>query len=174
MKFTSISDDFFEKYSFDGDELLHNKDENRPYVIVIKLNYRGKKQDFAIPLRSKIKSHCSKEQYFSLPPNHTTGKGEIHGLHYIKMFPIDKQYLLKYHVDKDKFSVLIQNIILKKWNIIIKEAQKYLDKYVNGDIPTFASDIDGIYQKICCEQGIQEAKEQVAITTENLKTNRLT
>jgi len=146
MKFTTISQTFFDNYSFDGDELTHNKDEKRPYVIVVKLNFRGAKHNFALPFRSHIKSYVDSNQYFKLPPNHTTKNGEIHGLHYIKMFPIEKKYLQKYRFKNDKLSIAVQNKIRNNIKQIVTEAQEYLNNYETGSKPPYCVDIDGIIE----------------------------
>jgi hypothetical protein len=49
MKLVSIDEILIEKYKIDK-EVMHKK--GRPYVLVIRLKYKGKNQDFAIPLRS--------------------------------------------------------------------------------------------------------------------------
>ena len=46
MMISSISNSFFELCSFDK-ELLHNTN-GRPHLVILKLIYRGKRQDFAI------------------------------------------------------------------------------------------------------------------------------
>ena len=76
-------------------ELLVNK-KGRPCVLVVKLRYKGKNRKFVVPLRSNIAQNTPKEQYFALPPNSSTKDGNRHGVHYIKMFPIDDKYIQKY------------------------------------------------------------------------------
>lgn len=58
--------------------------------MVVRLRFRGKRRDFAVPLRSNIAPNVPKDQYFALPPRPTTRPGCRHGIHYIKMFPITK------------------------------------------------------------------------------------
>lgn len=142
MKLSSISNSFFKLCSFDK-ELL-DKTNRRPYLMVLKLKYKGKKLDFAIPFRSNISASTPKEQYFPLPPRPKTKKYNKHGLHYIKMFPITKQYLEKFYTDKDPYYQKIDSIIINNKNVIISEAQKYLDDYANGNINQYATDIDSI------------------------------
>lgn len=145
MRFSSISPDFFKLCSFDP-EVLHK--EGRPYLIILKLNYNNSKQDFAIPFRSNIANYIPKDQYYSLPPRFSTKKNKIHGLHYIKMFPVHKKYLQKFHVDKDVYYQKIMGIIQKNKKQIIKEAQAYLDNYQNGIIVNYSTQIAYIYQAI--------------------------
>ena len=52
MKIVSISQDFFDLA--DGDrELMLKRD--RPCIVVVRLRFRGKRRDFAVPLRSNIR-----------------------------------------------------------------------------------------------------------------------
>lgn len=76
-----------------------SKDENYcPFLIILKLKYKGKKYKFALPLRSNI-GNAPKETYFPLPNRKSTRTNRKHGLHYIKMFPIDSKYSRKYYFD---------------------------------------------------------------------------
>lgn len=57
MKIVSISQDFFDLV--DGDrELMLKRD--RPCIAVARLRFRGKRRNFAVPLRSNIAPMCSK------------------------------------------------------------------------------------------------------------------
>lgn len=40
---------------------------------------------------------------FSLPPNSATKSGKRHGVHYIKLFPIDSKYIQKYRIDNNVY-----------------------------------------------------------------------
>lgn len=161
MKFSSISDEFFKLCYFDR-ELMHNKDEKRPYLIIVKLKYNGHKQDFAIPFRSNISNYIPKDQYFSLPPRFSTNKNKIHGLHYLKMFPVNKQYLEKYNIENDKYFQMVYNIIIKNKKIIIQEAQDYLDKYQLGTVYKYSTNIYSIYNTL-----YNTALSEVAVTKIN-------
>lgn len=165
MKFSSITNEFFDLYTQDGDEVLHNKDEKRPYLIIVKLDYKGSRHDFALPLRSNLANYTPKEQYFPLPPSRTTQKNKIHGIHYIKMFPVDNKFLKKFHYDKDKFYFLIYNIVVKNKDRIIDEAQKYLNNYSKGNRIEYATKIENIFMRMYMSEVIQE----VAVISENNK-----
>lgn len=89
MKIVSISQDFFDLVEGDREPMLKH---NRPCIVVVRLRFRGKRRDFAVPLRSNIAPNVPKDQYFALPPRPTTRPGCRHGIHYIKMFPITKAY----------------------------------------------------------------------------------
>ncbi|WP_199618255.1 hypothetical protein [Paenibacillus alkalitolerans] len=156
MKFTSISDKFFEQHGVCR-ELMSNENEKRPYLIIVKLKFNGKRQDFAIPFRSNLSNHIPKDQYFPLPPRHTTKKYKIHGLHYLKMFPVKKQYLIKFNISNDTYYVKIYSIISKKQAEIIEQAQAYLDAYQSGNIQNYATDINKIYLSLYGVTVAQEA-----------------
>ncbi|MEJ6951699.1 hypothetical protein [Natronospora cellulosivora (SeqCode)] len=155
MMISSISLNFFELCSFDK-ELLHNTNR-RPHLVVLKLKYKGKRQDFAIPFRSNIPNYVPEEQYFSLPPRATTRQYRIHGLHYIKMFPIKREFLEKFYIKNDSNFQIVKKVITKNKKTIINEAQQYLIEYENGVIPKFATDIERIYCTINTTEDYNEA-----------------
>lgn len=145
-KLVGISEDYFK--NFDDSELLSSLDSNgnrRPFVIIIKLKYRGQNRSFAIPLRSNIPSYYNNKDYVSLPPRGKTKTNCVHGLHIIKMFPVTKKFFLKYHVDsiQDK---LVQATIEKKFEEIFEKAkscvlQEIPTKYCKEKVHTFAPEI---------------------------------
>lgn len=57
VKIVSISQDFFDLV--DGDRELMLK-HNRPCIVAVRLRFRGKRRDFAVPLRSNIAPTCPK------------------------------------------------------------------------------------------------------------------
>lgn len=69
MKIVSISQDFFDLVEGDRELMLKH---NRPCIVVVRLRFRGKRRDFAVPLRSNIAPNAPKDQYFALPPRPTT------------------------------------------------------------------------------------------------------
>lgn len=79
--------DFFVHAEGDRELMLKH---NRPCIVVVRLRFRGKRRDFAVPLRSNIAPNVPKDQYFALPPRPTTRPNCRHGIHYIKMFPITR------------------------------------------------------------------------------------
>lgn len=145
MKFASINDEFFTlcKQHHADEELLYNTNR-RPYLIIVKLKYKGVIRPFALPFRSDISSNTPKSQYLSLPPRPTTKPGRRHGLHYIKLFPIDKQYLEVFKIDNDKYYQTIVNIIERKKNDIIAACQEHLNKYESEGAIMYAPNIDKI------------------------------
>ena len=96
MKLVSIKPELLALYEQDAEVL---RKAGRPYVAVVKLRYRGCVCDFAVPIRSNIPAAAPKEQYFALPPRPTTRPFNRHGLHYIKMFPVDRRYFERYRTE---------------------------------------------------------------------------
>lgn len=145
MRLVSIDTTLFDKYKNDPEVLTKSK---RPYVLVIRLKYKGKNCDFAVPIRSNIPAAAPKDQYFALPPRPTTRPKNRHGLHYIKMFPVTKQYLRRYRTEGNQFATLIQTIIDKNTKTIVDDCQAYLDAYANGHHPQFSTDIDYLLSRL--------------------------
>lgn len=145
MKLVSIHSALLSAYS-DDSEVMQKSD--RPYVLVIRMKYKGINRDFAVPIRSNIPASAPKEQYFALPPRPTTRPKNRHGIHYIKMFPVSKKYLVRYRTEGNTFATLIQSIIDKNAKEIIDNCQKYLDDYANGIRPAFSTDIDLLIEKL--------------------------
>ena len=170
MKFSSIKNIFFKICDFDN-ELLKNTNR-RPYLLILKLIYNGKRQDFAIPFRSNISNRTPKELYYPLPPRPSTKSGNVHGLHYIKMFPIKKVFLEKFNIDNDEYYQKILSIINKNKNIIIEQAQSYIKNYENGERVDFCTNIDEIFLTInefeLAKQNIETSNKEVAVSQEKI------
>ena len=145
MKLVSISKALLKLYN-DDKEVLHK--DGRPYVLILRLTYRGMWQDFAIPMRSNIPANAQKEEYFALPPRPQTRKGNRHGLHYTKMFPVSKKYLQKYHIEGNEFAILIKQIIEKNAKKIIAQCQAYLTNYEHGKHPLYSTSLDLLLEKL--------------------------
>lgn len=145
MKLVTINTSLLERYCGDDEVLLKSQ---RPYVLIIHLEYKGSCHDFAVPIRSNIPAAAPKQQYFALPPRPATRPHNRHGLHYIKMFPVTKQYLVRYRTEGNAFAIMIQNIIDKNSKKIISECQAYLDEYAAGKRPDFSTDIDYLLSQL--------------------------
>ncbi|MBK1809131.1 hypothetical protein JHL18_00515 [Clostridium sp. YIM B02505] len=158
IKICSIMQSFYDKFD---DSVELEKNEKRPCLIIIQLLYKGIKYDFAIPFRSNINGGAKRDEYFPLPPRKTTKKGKKHGLHYIKMFPISKQYIKKYYSENDENKNDITKIE-KNLKQIVNEAQKYLEDYETGIRYNFCVDIDTIINEIYKEE--VETQQEVAAT----------
>ena len=139
MKIVSIHKDLLAKYTVDPEMLTKS---NRPCVLIIRLKYKGHLYDFGVPFRSNIPSAAPKNQYFPLPPRATTRPHNRHGLHYIKMFPVTKNYLIRYRTEGNLSATMYKTIIDKNTKKIVTECQRYLDNYANGSRPPFSTDID--------------------------------
>ena len=145
MKLVSINKTLLAAFSEDQEVLQKS---GRPYVLVIRLSYKGRNRDFAVPIRSNIPAATPKDQYFALPPRPTTRPTNRHGLHYIKMFPVSKKYLMRYRTEGNPFATLIQEIIEKRRKEIVEDCQRYLDAYADGERPQFSTDIDFLLDKL--------------------------
>lgn len=131
---------------------------NRPCIVVVKLRYKGRKHDFAVPLRSNIAPNVPKNQYFALPPRPTTKPGRRHGIHYIKMFPVQKRFQKKFRTEGSKYYETLQRTIDANTKRIVSECQAYLDRYETEGRPRYAVDIDRILALLENEQGQPNAK----------------
>lgn len=145
MRFITVNQSFFDLHK-DDPELL-NKGDKRPHVLVVRLLYKGKNMNFAVPLRSNIPPSTPKWQYFALPPRSATKPGHRHGLHYTKMFPILKKHQGKFWVGENQSYLLYQSIMEKNEKRIIQECQEYLDRYAAGDKAAFSVDIDAVLER---------------------------
>lgn len=114
----------------------------RPCVLVVRLKYKGKNYNFAVPFRSNIPAGEKKEHYFSLPPRKATRSKNRHGLHYIKMFPINKSDTNIYRTEGNAEATRNKMIIDKNCKLIVTQCQEYLNRYEKGDRPIYATDID--------------------------------
>ena len=117
-------------------------------MLVIRLKYKDINYDFAVPIRSNIPASAPKDQYFALPPRPQTRPKNPHGLHYIKMFPVTKQYLIRYRIEGNNFATLIQNVINKNSKQIVDECQRYLDLYGQDIKPAYSTDIDYLIERL--------------------------
>ena len=148
MKIVSISQDFFDLVEGDRELMLKH---NLPCIVVVRLRFRGKRRDFAVPLRSNIAPNVPKDQYFALPPRPTTRPGCRHGIHYIKMFPITKSYQRRFRTEGSAYYETLQRIIDGNTKRIVSECQAYLDRYEREGRPVdvmFAEDTDTVRQTV--------------------------
>lgn len=162
MNLVKVKSKFFKKCKNKGadhnNQLLHNE-AGRPCVLIVKLNYKGQKRDFVVPLKSNITPNTDKHTFFPLPPNSRTNPGNYHGIYYVKLFPISKRYILPYLYENDKFLTGVMNIIENNEHTIIKACQEYLDEYVLGNSNAYTPDIDAII-KILDEENNNEVNKE--------------
>ena len=78
--------------------------EYRPYFILKNLEYKGKRINVGIPLRSNINLHFSKnsnEYIATTPTDHTiVKKGNIAGWHITKMVPVSFDKVVGFDISK--------------------------------------------------------------------------
>lgn len=142
MRIVSISDDFVETYGAGDREYMFKR--GRPCIVVVRLVFRGKRRDFAVPFRSNISPNVPKDQYFALPPRAQTKARHRHGIHYIKMFPIEKRFQRKFRTEGNSYYEMIQRIVDENSNDIVQSCQRYLERYEQEGRPRYAVDIDRI------------------------------
>lgn len=144
MKQVKVSDDFYQKCKeFNTDKEIMYNEAGRPCVLILKLDYKGKQQDFVVPMRTNISPTTPADQFFKLPPNKNTRKNHFHGIHYIKLFPITSQYIQPYHL-YTSYDFTVKDIIDRAEPEIIKNCQKYLNECEKGNAHHMTPDIDGI------------------------------
>lgn len=139
MRLVTLKKNDLQKYTIDPEML---QKAGRPCVLIVKLKYKGKRIDFAVPIRSNIHPSTPKDQYFPLPPRTTTKPKHRHGIHYIKMFPVDKSIVLRYRTSKNPNARLMKKVIDQNEKQIVLECQQYLTLYECGIRPQYSTDID--------------------------------
>ena len=75
MKFVTISSKYYELCT---DPELLQKGSRRPHVLVLSLIYKGRRANFAVPLRSNIPPSAPKNEYFALPDRKSTRLNSSH------------------------------------------------------------------------------------------------
>lgn len=145
MRIVKVKQLFFEEYrKYNDDNQLLESDNGRPCVLILKLKYKGKRQNFVVPLRSNISKNAPKSHFFKLPPTSRTKTGKVAGISYIKLFPITKQYIDKFVVFPGSHMELVKTIIDQHEKEIVDECQNYLKNYELGLKSSLTPDIDNI------------------------------
>lgn len=139
MRIVTIQKNYLKEYAIDPEMMQKS---SRPCVLIINLKYRSNRYDFAVPLRSNINASAPKNQYFPLPPRPSTRPGNRHGVHYIKMFPVDRRAVNRYRTQGNAAASLMQQILNKNEKQIVDSCQRYLLEYERGNRPLFCTDID--------------------------------
>jgi hypothetical protein len=144
IKLVSIKEDITNLFDYPTEIMTKEPDGNdRPFLLILKLKYKNNIHNFALPFRSNIQvNKNTKGLYFKLPPRPTTKPYHAHGLHYIKIFPVDIEYCNKFTFKETKYNILLQEIIDRNISRIVNEAQEYLNNYENGERPNYCTDID--------------------------------
>ena len=149
IKLVKVRQEFYDlckKHGVDK-ELLFNEC-GRPCVLLIKLKYRDAFMDFVVPMRSNISPKVPEGDYFPLPPNSKTKPRCRHGVHYIKIFPVDRQYVDSYLTEGNTSYSIILNILNNNEKDIVRSCQEYLHQCEDGDAYFMTPDIDGILKMI--------------------------
>ena len=150
IKIVTINDKFFDLFndgSYDELLLIRKDMHRRPCLIIVEINFKNKKYDFALPFRSNIHPSTPKDTFYNLPPRKTTKPEHYHGIHYAKAFPIDKKYFENYAYGGDFLEELILEIVEKNIKSIIEEFKNYLIKYENGEKVLYCVNIEKIIEK---------------------------
>ncbi|MFL0194414.1 hypothetical protein ACJDU8_02330 [Clostridium sp. WILCCON 0269] len=179
LKVVNIKEEFFNIFDF-STEIMTNEDNdnNRPFLLILSLRYKSKKQSFAIPFRSNIQVNKStKGLYFPLPRRYTTRPHHAHGLHYIKIFPVLTKYCDKFVMNESDYTAKLMQYIEKNISKIVGQAQEYLKKYEEGFRANYCTNIDRLLDTInnyevakYSEQSIQ-TQEQIAFDKEAKKSS---
>jgi hypothetical protein len=145
LRLVSIDKSYFDSIGTDAEVL---QKQGRPCVLVLRLRFRGKRRDFAVPLRSNISPRTPKDQYFALPPRPTTKPYHRHGIHYLKMFPISKKFYKRFRIDGNSYYEKLDAIISRNIKQIVNGCQTYLDNYEHSGCPRYAPDLDMLIKKL--------------------------
>lgn len=154
MRCRKLKESYYNALKAVDSEVLDNDNGKRPYVVLLELRYKGKKQSFAIPFRSNIAGNLPKHTYFTLPRRHTTRECNKHGLHYIKLVPANNKLLENVQLYDN--SKLYLEIIEKNIDKIKSSVQEIIDNYENGQIELFSTNINLLLDVY--EQELKKAK----------------
>lgn len=148
MKLTliSINESLLTKYRKIDKEVMEKS--GRPVVLIVRLKYKGRNREFAVPLRSNIAPSVPPEEYFPLPNRSATKPRHHHGLHYIKMFPVEKRFYVRYRTEGNIAAKLCLAFIDKNESKIVENCQAYLSRYEIGIRPNFSTSIDLLLEEL--------------------------
>jgi len=173
IRLVSIKEDFFNIFDFPTEIMTKEfGGDDRPFLVILRLKYKDETQSFALPFRSNIQVNKNTiGLYYPLPRRKTTKPNHVHGLHYIKMFPINIQYCNKFVLSESNYNKILVEYIEKNISKIVKESQEYLVKYEHGERPLFCTDIEKMVNAIkkyelLIKVLVSETQEQVAIDKE--------
>ena len=149
MALFKLKNDYFQEMTTDPE---FERDPQRLYYTVKRLEYKGEKIVVAIPLRSNINLNFQKtpDEYIATPPSYKTQthKGNIAGWHITKMIPIDFAETI---TAKNLNSGLqIAEDIASKYNKqeLIDKAKLMLQRFENGEKVFGAIDFDAALAKL--------------------------
>ena len=88
--------------------------------------------------------NAPKAQYFALPPRPTTRPRGRHGIHHIKMLPVECRFLRRFRTEGNPYCETIQRILDSHEKETVASCQAYLDDYRGKGRPRYAVDLDRI------------------------------
>lgn len=146
MKLVKVKQSFYDLIAENHveNEIMFNE-AGRPCVLIVRLKYKGNDRKFVVPLRSNISSRTPARQYFPLPPGRNTRDGNHHGVHYIKIFPIEDEYIDRFRIS-GRFYEIIMQILNRNQARIIQDCQEYLKECEEGKKHPMTPDLDGIIE----------------------------
>ncbi|MGA3433089.1 hypothetical protein ACA584_15040 [Lactiplantibacillus plantarum] len=135
----------------DDSELLYS-DNPRANVLVVKMNFQGKKISFAIPWRSNLKKGATPPYcFYNLPNTTKTSQNRIACLDFTKAFPLPNKnintYYNKYNVNETKDAQTLM-FIDKNIKNIISNFQAYLDQYDRLPSTVYHVDLCKCHEKL--------------------------
>ena len=83
-----------------------------------------------------------RDQCFPLLPRAATKSRYRYGIHYIKMFPVEKRFQRRFRAEGNAYYQTEQRILDENSKQIVSDCQHYLDKYERLGRPKYAVDID--------------------------------
>ena len=145
MRLVTINSAALKGYLADKEML---RKSSRPCALIVHLKYKGKRYDFAVPIRSNISPASPRNEFFPLPPRPSTKPKHYHGIHYIKMFPVRRAYTFEFRTQGNMAATLMKAIIDKNEKQIVNECQQYLTDYENGKRSPYSTNIDFLINRI--------------------------
>ncbi len=171
MALFKLRNDYFQEMVNDPE---FEKDSQRLYYTVKKIEYKGERIVVAIPLRSNINLNFQKtpDEYIATPPSHKTQthKGNIAGWHITKMIPIDFAETI---TAKNLNSGLkIAEDIASKYSKqeFIDKVKMMLQRFEKGEKVFGAIDFDTALKKLKERQ----ANRKKISSTQNIETQKKT
>lgn len=165
MRIVAIDKEYINRFAAEDREFLLK--HGRPCILVVNLRFRGKRRDFAVPFRSNIAPNVPKEQYFALPPRPSTKAKYRHGIHYIKMFPIEKRYQRVFRIEGNRYYETIQATINVHAKELVAACQSYLNRYEEYGRPRFAVDLDKLSKLLDEENEAIRLRQSVALPADS-------
>ena len=117
-----------------------------PCALLLHLRFRGKRYDFAAPFRPNIPPNTPTNQFFLLLPRPATKPKHHHGIHYLKMFPINRQNRRRFRTKSNHYCEVLQQYVDDHAPAIVARAQRYLDSYELFGPEPFAVDSDKLIE----------------------------